>query len=284
MAALERVRPERLMVIADGPRTDHPEDQALCRETRTIAETITWPCELTTHYADINLGCRQRMSSGLDHAFRTYKEAIILEDDCVPDESFFEFCKQMLERYRDNPNVGIISGTCSQWGGCPTHDSYYFSRYPLIWGWATWQRTWAHYDLNIEAWPQLKVRGWLESTVGPGHPALYWRHLFDSVRSGFNTWDYSLVFACWLHDQLAIHPRGNLVSNIGFGESATHTRDANSPRANLPPVPMQFPLRHPEAVTANTAADARIEHHLFSGSLRQRFAAVREQLRRSAET
>jgi hypothetical protein len=284
MEVLQRVRPERLMVIADGPRKDSPTDDTLCRETRRIAEGVSWPCELTTYYADKNLGCRKRMSSGLDRAFETFEEAIILEDDCVPDESFFSFCEHMLERYRDNPRIGIVSGTNSQCFSHPTQDSYYFSRYPLIWGWAAWRRTWAHYDLNLAAWPQLRDSDWLESIVGPSHRVQYWRHLFDSVHSGFDTWDYSLVVACWLHKQLAIHPCVNLVSNIGFGETATHTKDVDSPRANLPLATMEFPLLHPETIAANLAADAHIEQHLFSGTLRQRFAAVWEQLRHSSKT
>lgn len=281
MEVLQRMRPEHLLVVADGPRAGKAGDEALCRETRRIAESVTWPCELRRDYAETNLGCRKRMSTGLDAAFREYEEAIILEDDCVPDDSFFAFCEEMLARYRDHPDVGLVSGTNSQYGVSPTNASYYFSCYPLIWGWATWRHTWSLYDVDIPQWPDLRETGWLEETVGSGYRAAYWQRLFDSVRNGFDTWDYSLVFTCWLHGQLAVHPSRDLVSNIGFGENATHTRDPSSPRANIPAATMAFPLVHPAKVAADVQADARIEHHLFSGNLRQQFAAVRSHLRRN---
>src|SRR5579871_4386735 len=143
---IRRVRPPVLLVVADGPRRDHPEDEQLCRETRAVAEEVDWPCQVLTEYSDVNLGCRHRPASGLDWVFSQVEEAIILEDDCVPHPSFFRFCSELLSRYRDDARIGTIAGTNVQGGRKRGGASYYFSKYPTIWGWASWRRAWALYD------------------------------------------------------------------------------------------------------------------------------------------
>jgi len=278
LQSIRVARPERLLVVADGPRKDRPGEAELCRQTRALLDEVDWPCEILREFADTNLGCRRRMSSGLDWAFSHCEEAIVLEDDCLPHESFFPYCEELLARYRDDPEIMVISGTNFQFDADTTTDSYYFSRYPLIWGWATWSSAWRLYDLQMKNWPELRDGNWLEKLLRRRHAVQYWRHTFESAWKGFDTWDYALVFACWLHNGLAIHPRHNLVSNIGFNANATHTRDESSRFAGLPAYPMQWPLTHPTKRDRNYIADERIEAALFGGTLAQRFAAIRERL------
>src|SRR5215831_13781675 len=148
---IRAARPRRLLVVADGPRPFRPEDRQLCRATRQIVSAPDWACELLTNFADENLGCGRRMSSGLDWVFQQCSEAIILEDDCVPCESFFSFCSEMLNRYREDARIMHVSGNNFQDGRTRGRGSYFFSRYTLSWGWATWRRAWSHYDVKVSS-------------------------------------------------------------------------------------------------------------------------------------
>ena len=273
--AIRPLRPKRLLVVADGPRDGVPGDVEACAAARAVIDKIDWPCHLQTDYSAQNLGCRRRVSSGLDWVFSEAEEAIILEDDCLPDPSFFPYCEELLARYRDDPRVMVISGSNFFRRYRPTEDSYYASRYSLIWGWASWRKTWQeHYDVDIARWPELRDQGWLKTFLTPLE-VLYWARIFDQIRDGRDTWDYSLVFACWLNDGLSLHPGRNLVSNIGWQANATSTTDPESVLANLPRHRMAFPLRHPAKLERHAEADHRLEHLTFSGTLSRVMSEVR---------
>lgn len=139
-AAIKAARPSTLLVVADGPRLDRAGEQELCARTRTVIDGVDWPCEVLRNFADANIGCGRRVSSGLDWAFSQVDEAVILEDDCLPDPSFFPYCDELLERYRTDERIMMVSGNNFQNGASRTWDSYYFSRLPHCWGWATWRR------------------------------------------------------------------------------------------------------------------------------------------------
>lgn len=265
---IAKARPPKLLVVADGPRTHRAGEADLCIATRAIIEQVDWPCEVLTNYSEVNLGCRKRVSSGLDWIFEQVPEAIILEDDCLPDPSFFRFCQEMLERYRHDQRIGMISGDNFQFGRRYGQDSYYFSKYVHVWGWATWRNRWVEsYDVTMEKWVRVLHEGRLTDIVGDVRGADYWGKNFEKVyRQQIDTWDYQWVFANWIEGRLSILPSVNLISNIGFGENATHTIDANE-LASLPLVPMVFPLIHPIGVFRNTQADCFSENSLYRTSL-----------------
>jgi hypothetical protein len=269
-AEIARAKPPQLLVIADGARSDRPGEAELCAATRAIIEGVDWDCEVKTNFADRNMGCRQRVSSGLDWVFDTVEAAIILEDDCLPEPGFFRFCEELLEKYRDDERIGQISGDNFQFGHRHSADSYYFSRFNHIWGWATWRRAWKNYDVSMAAWPQARDRGWLREILDDKHQASYWGRLFQRVADGeIDTWDYQWVFACWRNNALTILPNVNLVSNIGFGPAATHTT-RDSQFANMETETMQFPLRHPDSVIRDTQADLATTGRMFNTSLAAR--------------
>lgn len=277
--AVRRARPSRLLVFADAHRPEVPGEKELCTRTRALFDEVGWDCELELEFADRHLGVRERMGSGLDWVFERAEEAIVLEDDCLPDPSFFAFCDELLERYRDDERVLSISGNDFRFrpGGEPG-SSYVFSRYPLIWGWATWRRAWSRYDGGIERWPELRESGWLSKELDDPIAVTYWTHQFDRVREGLDTWDYGWLLAGWLTDGLCALPTRNLVSNLGFRPDATHTVDAvdhRSPFAAMPTDPMRFPLRHPEFVTRDAENDRFLEDVVFSGNLSRMLARVR---------
>jgi hypothetical protein len=255
-AEIARIRPKRLLVVADGPRNEAETEK--CRAARAIVERVDWSCEVLKNYSELNLGCRKRVSSGLTWIFEQCEEAIILEDDCLPHPSFFPYCAELLEKYRDDPRVMMISGS-SFLAGSARDDSYYFSCFPHIWGWASWRRAWRHYDLELKRWPELRETDFLLNVLENDKAVERWRKHFDYCRQGkFDTWDYQLVFASWMQNALAIVPQRNLISNIGFGEEATNTKKAAAGMSGIEAHEIVFPLRHPRVVERDRAADRRL--------------------------
>jgi hypothetical protein len=265
--AIRAARPSELFVVADGPRSYRPSDLDLCERTRGIIDQVDWPCQVRRNFSDENMGCGKRVSSGLDWAFAQVEGAIILEDDCLPDSSFFPYCAELLERYRDDERVMMVSGNNFQNGRQRTSDSYYFSQLPHIWGWATWRRAWQHYDFAIHDW---RIRGadWLRSALQDDFVVHKWSKCFDDISSrAVDTWDYQWVYCMLSRNALSAVPNVNLVENIGFGNSAaTHTVSTNDvlvvPRRQMP-----FPLRHPSRVERCEAADEFEIRYLNSPNL-----------------
>lgn len=226
-------------------------------KTRAIIDKVDWDCEVITNYSETNLGCRDRVSSGLDWVFEQVEEAIILEDDCLPHPTFFRFCEELLYRYRDNEQIMMISGTNLQFEHLRTHCSYYFSRYNHIWGWASWRRAWHFYDKKMESWSKIKNTNWLGCLLKDKTLVEYWSKIFERTYKGeIDTWDYQFRFAIWTRSGIAIIPSNNLISNIGWGHpDATHTGNPNHKVANIPTEAMIYPLVHPPEITRNIKAD-----------------------------
>lgn len=270
-AEIAKARPPKLLVIADGPRTNRPGEAEKCAATRALIEKVDWDCEVLTNFSEVNLGCKQRVSSGIDWVFEQVEEAIILEDDCLPDSTFFRFCQEMLERYRHDQRIGMISGDNFQFGHRRNDDSYYFSKYVHIWGWASWRDRWANrYDVAMAKWPRIRDEGLLVDMVGNAHEAAFWHKIFERVSRGeIDTWDYQWVFANWVEGRMTILPAVNMISNIGFDANATHTTGA-SDLADLARYPLAFPLKHPLGVFRNIQADLFSEKKCFSVPLVKR--------------
>ncbi len=262
-AEIARARPPRLLVVADGPRLDRPGEEERCAAARTVVDRVDWDCEVLTHFADENLGCRRRISSGLDWVFATVEEAIILEDDCLPHPSFFRFCEQLLKRYRNDTRIAMIGGSNFQPRATRCRYSYYFSRYSHIWGWASWRRAWQEYDGEMRLWPRAREERVLETVLSSPGSVRHWTKVFEAVHGGeIDTWDYQWLFSCWMQNRLSIIPSVNLVSNIGFAEDATHTK-SGSPYGNMLTEAIPFPLVHPPYVAQNKQADEFTQRHVF---------------------
>ncbi len=224
---------------------------------------MDWPCDLQVNFAEVNLGLKERVNSGLSWVFDQVDRAIIIEDDCVPDPSFFPYCEELLERYRDDERVMSISGDNFQLGGSVFPHSYYYSRFMHCWGWATWRRVWKLHDPSMPFWPELKQDGWLESFILDEGERGHWHRMFDAVYTGqVNTWDFQFCYTILRHHGLNILPAVNLVSNIGFGADATHTVQP-SPFENLPAQALPFPLTHPPHMVRDFFADANYARLAF---------------------
>jgi hypothetical protein len=265
LAELAKVEPRRLFVIADGPREDHPEDRDRCMAARALFETVPWECDVMRCYADVNLGCGRRPATGVSWVFDQVEEAVILEDDCVPHPTFFRFCDELLAKYRDDERIMHIAGNNFQFGQTRGPFSYFFSRFNLAWGWASWRRAWRHFDLKLSMWPLLRDTGWLLDVVGDPEAARVWQREFDRAHAqhgDVDYWDHQWTFACWAHNGLSILPTSTLITNIGFGTDATHTRSSRDRRAFLSTEEMRFPMSHPPYVARSVEADRLIVEKL----------------------
>ncbi len=256
-ARIAEARPRQLLVVADGPRRDRAEERALCEQVREIATAVTWRCELHTDFAADNLGCRRRVISGLDWAFGLVEEAIILEDDIVPDPSFFRFCEEMLARFRGDRRVSMITGFNNSADRAQTSHSYFFSEMTHVWGWATWRGAWATYDEHLTTWPAVRDSGLLAEIFPDRSAQRYWEAIFESMYRGDgpNTWDYQWMYTNLCQHALSVTPKVNLVRNIGFGTDATHsTNPDGAPKVHVER--LQFPLQHPPTMIASRSLDA----------------------------
>jgi hypothetical protein len=257
-ATIRAARPDRLLVVADGPRPGRSGEEELCTRTRSVIDGVDWPCEVLRNFARTNMGCGRRVASGLDWAFEQVEEAIILEDDCLPDQSFFRYCEELLKRYRTYERVMMISGNNFQNGTSRTLHSYYFSQSANCWGWATWRRAWRHFDYEIQDWRERRDLSLIRAIAKNETQVQFWEHCFDSIPE-CDTWDFQWMYCLLARNGLSIAPDVNLVTNIGLGHpAATHTLTANG-RLVVPSCAMEFPLRHPDGVTPCVKAD-EFEH------------------------
>ena len=248
--------PTTLLLIADGPRNET--ESLLCEKARAVTDQIDWPCEVLRNFSPRNLGCKKRVSSGLGWVFERVEEAIILEDDCLPDPSFFPFCSELLARYRTDEQVMHISGSCFLPQAC-TSDSYWFSRHSDIWGWATWRRAFRHYDAELNSWRRWRRRLKTKAIWKDRFEREFWSRKLDKTQRGeIDTWDYQWHWTVYRRNGLAIVPRHNLVANLGHGQQGSHTGDECSSLASLPTAPLESKLSHPRTKGCDEFTDQRV--------------------------
>lgn len=264
---IRAAKPPRLYVAADGPRVGRDGEVVLCDQVRKLATQVDWPCNLYTLFQDNNLGCKIGVSTAINWFFENEEQGIVLEDDILPQPSFFEYCDEMLDRYKNDTRVSMVSGCNLLSKRLEVQHSYFFSRYVHIWGWATWRRAWRHYDVNMIQWPAFQACGSLTKLLDGDIPlANYWERIFNQVHAGkIDTWDYQWVFTCWMQGGLEILPARNLIENLGFGPDATHTT-MDTPQILLESSPqdLDFPMLHPNDVERSLVADLHFERLFYN--------------------
>lgn len=243
--AIKKAQPTKLFIAADGPRPNKPQDQELCNQTRAIVNLIDWECEVKTLFQNKNLGCGKGVSSAIDWFFDHVEQGIILEDDCVPHESFFPFCAELLEKYKNDESIMMISGTSYLFNKETSAHSYFFSRFFAIWGWATWKRAWEKFDFTISDWRIKKHPLSLFKIFKNIQITKFWANYFDEIKKQkIDTWDIQWSYACILNHGLAITPFHNLISNIG-AEGVHYHNDNKNPLLHLCTKTITIPLKHP---------------------------------------
>ncbi|MDR2057984.1 MAG: glycosyl transferase [Dysgonamonadaceae bacterium] len=261
---IRSAKPKRLYVAADGPR-DADEAQKCEIVRNTIINQIDWECSLKTLFRDKNWGCREGVTQAISWFFENEIEGIILEDDCLPSDSFFGFCSQLLEKYRYDERIGHISGSNDQCGNKRGDGTYYFSALTGVWGWAGWRRVWKDYDIEMKSYPLFEQFNYLEKM--PSHAPFwaYWRHKFKThyENKSFNSWDFQYAYLNLINNRLCINPNVNLTSNIGCSSAEAAHSDPNNPASNRKLEELDE-MRHPTFIIPDIIADINAQNFEFT--------------------
>jgi hypothetical protein len=267
-AAVRSVAPKKLYIIADGPKD--AEDKKQVQAVREFIDShIDWDCKVYRDYAPVNMGARYRMPSGMAWVFKKEDRAIFIEDDIKASPNFFYFCRDMLEHYKNDKRVAMISG-CNLYPGDESFgkDDISFSSFALTWGWATWRRAWQDYDVNIRNWPQLKRKNVLRKVMS-ADTRRFFTVVFDDLQyHWYKIWDYQWYLMMWSNDRLGIVPKYNLVNNIGMGDEAGEhpgdTQDKVDHISNVPMKVLNLPIEYPSWIKRNKAYDKMFEKKFYT--------------------
>lgn len=253
---IAKIRPQKFYIAADGPRKNNYDDATKCKLVREfVIKNITWPCNYKNLFRKDNLGCKKAVSSAIDWFFENEEMGIILEDDCVPDPSFFYFCQELLLRYINDSRVMMINGVNFQDGLKRGTASYFFSKYANVWGWASWKRAWKFYDVNMKSYEDFKKHNRIKDVFHNFFIRQYWIMKLDEVYNGkIDTWDYQWSYTIFSQNGLCITPNQNLVTNIGLDKEATHTKKSNIKLFNLKTSSIRE-IKHPIFFVVDSKAD-----------------------------
>ena len=255
---IRKARPPKLFVVADGPRS--PEESYLCDQCREIAQNVDWPCTVLTNFSDVNMGCKDRVASGITWALSQTEDVIILEDDCLPDPSFFRFCQELLEKYRFDGRIAMVSGT--NYGDKVNNHSYFLTKIGFFCGWATWKRAWDLYDHNMSDFRDEDCERRLYEDGVLNRKA--WTWIFNrTFNEKINSWGYRWNFSIWKNQKYSLVSNANLIKNIGYDDRASHTRSKSCHLANRETESVTFPLSHPPMIT-DSEVDKKLEHTAFT--------------------
>jgi hypothetical protein len=260
---ISQVKPDRFYFVSNAPNPNNLAEIDKILKVRNLLKEINWECDVKVLLRETHLQVRDSIPDAIDWFFETEVEGIILEDDCLPNFSFFRFCDELLDRFRDVHRVSVISGTNFDFN-IELSNQYYFSNLTHIWGWATWKRSWVNYDRDILYWPHLKSNNFLSSIFKKRKHIKFWESMLDGVyQKKINTWDFQLALTYWYQNQISIVPRVNLISNIGVGIESTNAHYQNS-FSSMKTVEMKFPLEHNNSFVVDTFADNKILDIEFS--------------------
>jgi len=263
--AIRKAKPPRLYLASDGARLNVPGETKQVEAVRDyLMSAIDWDCEINTLFRDSNLGCKYAVSSAITWFFENEEQGIILEDDCLPSTSFFWFCEGLLDKYKDDLRVWLISGDNFQDGVRRGDASYYFSKFNHIWGWASWATRWSSYDVEMKTFEQFSSEHRISSVFSEIREQNHWMRTFSQVYQGkIDTWDYQWNYTVLSNNGLSVIPNINLISNIGYGAKATHTTSLDSPNSNIPRSEFTGPLKHPRFIIQDMEADAYTASKFF---------------------
>lgn len=270
---IREIRPKKLYVAADGPRIEKMGEVDKCEQVKQLVlSQIDWECEVKTLFRTENLGCKIAVSQAIDWFFENEEQGIILEDDCLPDISFFGFCEELLIKYEKEEKILHISGDNFQNGIKRGSRSFYYSSICHIWGWATWRRAWKLYDREVKKWSNYVENKQIRNAFLDAKMQQYY---IDSIQKAvdneIDTWDLQWAACILINEGVAIMPNVNLISNIGFGEEGTHTKNVHSKLSNLATTPVKYPLVYPSSIEIDQEADKYAFYAFFYTSKWQLF-------------
>ncbi|MDD3084991.1 MAG: nucleotide-diphospho-sugar transferase [Candidatus ainarchaeum sp.] len=272
---IRKIKPTKLYVVADGPRKNNLKDKENCEKVRNlIDELVDWKCVVKKTYRKENLGCRKSVSEGITWFFKNEEMGVILEDDCLANNSFFKFCEKMLLKYKNNSKIMHISGNTfinQNYRNKYVSSDYFFSKYPHVWGWATWKRAWKFYNSNLHGFDK-NLKNILIYNKFNLLEKLYWTKIFNLVLSNkINSWAYVWFYSILERKGLSIQPKYNLVKNIGFGEYATHTTNINKNSLEYFNLKLN---KHPLKIESNSKLDRYIAKKHYGISIKGLFFKI----------
>lgn len=244
--AIRKIKPKQLYIASDGPRKNKSEEAELNKKCKEIVANVDWPCDIKTLFREENLGSPKAIPESVTWFFSQEEQGIVLEDDCLPNESFFIFCDELLEKHKNNEKIFWINGSNLN-SDVFTHmeSSYEYSYYPISWGWASWRRAWERFDSEMLDWRIKRKSKFLKSFSNNSMlTESYWKAAFDYAYTIPN-WDIRFIYSCWKNNALACTPKNNLISNIGFGDGSTHVTSEQDPLSNIPTKSIVLPIIHP---------------------------------------
>ena len=275
---IRQARPLRLYVACDGPRSNSPDDAEKVQKVHQITTNVDWECDLKTHFLSHNMGCSHAVSNAISWFFENEEQGIILEDDCLPSRTFFGFAETLLNLYKDDPRIAMITGYNSMGERLSAQHDYIFSCCGGIWGWASWRRAWQHFDSTMEGFNEFISSDLLESQMGRRLSKRRRKILIDAFRKislkEIDSWAYPWAYARHKHQSLTCVPTVNLIENIGFGSDATHLKAIRS-RHDSYRREILLPLRFNESVIPDLIYD---EHFLGVRSLRKKLLSILHRL------
>lgn len=261
--AIRLARPSKLFIATDGYRPDRAGEKELCERTKQIVANVDWPCEVYTDYLTTNIGPCKRLPSAIDWFFENVEQGIILEDDCLPNRSFFSFCQELLEKYKTEEKIMSISGSNFQEKRIG-EASYYFSFYPVGWGWATWRRAWKLFDREMKQYPSFVKENKIKNIIPDkkNNEQGYWLNFLKKEYEGkYIYWDLKWAFSHWSNGAVSIVPNYNLITNVGFGQDATHSKEDVG--LSIPAKEMDNVIIHPKEIIANREADKYLYNKVY---------------------
>lgn len=282
--AIRHAKPPRIYIAADGARESKEGEAEKIKAVRDyIMDNIDWECEIKTLFRDENLGCKYAVSGAITWFFENEEQGIILEDDCLPSQSFFWFCEELLDRYKDDLRVWHIAGNNFHFGWQRDKDySCYFSYYGSIWGWASWANRWEAYDVEIDSYNEIRSKNYLVDVFCNSKEAAFRKSNFNSIKNGLDTWDFQWAYARFVNSGLSLVPSINMVKNLGFGEDATHTHSKSDKRSRMKNGDIKLPLKLPWFVIRDKVSDDRFFSHYLECKLRVARDIIKNIIRRVA--
>jgi hypothetical protein len=276
--AIRHYQPEKLYIASDGPRESKPKEKEIVDYTRQlIINSIDWDCKVKTLYREKNLGCGYAVSGAITWFFKSEEMGIIIEDDCLPNITFFQYCEELLIKYKDYEHIALIGGNNFQSGIQRGEGNYYFSHYPATWGWASWSRAWKIFDHNISFGTKQIREGKLDYAFNSKKEKKHWLKVFiNANKKKDEIWDYHFCYAIWQHQMITITPNKNLVVNIGMHNDGTHYFLKDSVKTNAKSEIIYFPLIHPAQIKVNRDADIYLFNNFYRHSFKRAIRLLKE--------
>ncbi len=262
--SIKNIRPSKLYFVSNAPKNEDVIEIGKVLNVRSLVSLINWDCEVITLFRDVHLEVKESITFSIDWFFSFEDRGIILEDDCVASESFYFFCQELLEYYKNDTKIFSIGGCCFFENQSTLEDEYCFSNHTYIWGWATWKRAWLKYDVKMMKWPEFKKSKNFKTLFSNFMIRFYWINILNKVYNNqIKTWDYQWVYTVWLNNGLSILPNRNLVRNIGFGIDSNFTHDKKSIESNMNVSDIKFPLRHNNKILLNSIERKFVERYIY---------------------